>query len=193
MAELIVYERNMLYAPCASAVAGEHDLLDFEPQLQAKDDEFAQIGVPNNDPHARQREVDRGHAPPLPGAQEKSPSSSATPGASTILGVCSTNWGPRCSECTPSADFAEAGMIEFGSRASGASRILRLDDDEFPTRRLLDWARRESAAPRFDAYRIFAARPDAAGGKALLFALAGTVGALRSLLTQFARASARCL
>ena len=57
-------------------------------------------------------------------------------------------------ECTPSADFAEAGMIEFGSKLSGVSWILRLDDDEFPTRRLLDWARLAISAPQYNAYRI---------------------------------------
>lgn len=43
-------------------------------------------------------------------------------------------------EYAPSADFPEAGMIEYGSRRSGGRWILRLDDDEFPTRALLDWA-----------------------------------------------------
>jgi hypothetical protein len=40
---------------------------------------------------------------------------------------------------TPAGDFAEAGMIEFGSRHAGAEWILRVDDDEFPSAALLRW------------------------------------------------------
>ena len=40
---------------------------------------------------------------------------------------------------TPSGPFAEAGMIEFGSRQAGAEWVLRLDDDEFPSAALLRW------------------------------------------------------
>ncbi|RAI41818.1 glycosyltransferase, partial [Rhodoplanes roseus] len=40
---------------------------------------------------------------------------------------------------TPAADYVEAGMIEFGSRAAQAEWVLRLDDDEFPSDALLDW------------------------------------------------------
>jgi len=35
---------------------------------------------------------------------------------------------------TPSGPFAEAGMVEFGSRQAGAEWVLRLDDDEFRRR-----------------------------------------------------------
>jgi len=41
---------------------------------------------------------------------------------------------------TPSADFAEAGMIEFGSKAAGTPWVLRMDDDEFPSKALIQWA-----------------------------------------------------
>lgn len=40
---------------------------------------------------------------------------------------------------TPSGDHVEAGMIEFGSKAAQAEWVLRLDDDEFPSRALVDW------------------------------------------------------
>jgi hypothetical protein len=40
---------------------------------------------------------------------------------------------------TPSGDFVEAGMIEFGSKHCGARWVLRFDDDEFPSRALLKW------------------------------------------------------
>jgi hypothetical protein len=40
---------------------------------------------------------------------------------------------------TPTGDFVEAGMVEFGSRQAGAEWILRLDDDEFPSAALLRW------------------------------------------------------
>ena len=40
---------------------------------------------------------------------------------------------------TPHGDFPEAGMIEFGSKACGSQWVLRLDDDEFPSGRLLKW------------------------------------------------------
>ena len=39
----------------------------------------------------------------------------------------------------PSADFAEAGMLEFGARHAGVDWLLRVDDDEFPSRALLRW------------------------------------------------------
>ncbi|MFY9656452.1 MAG: glycosyltransferase family 2 protein [Methylocystis sp.] len=41
---------------------------------------------------------------------------------------------------TPHGDIVEAGMIEFGAKAAGTEWVLRLDDDEFPSRRLLEWA-----------------------------------------------------
>jgi hypothetical protein len=44
----------------------------------------------------------------------------------------------------PSDDFAEAGMIEFGSKNAGADWVLRIDDDEFPSRRLVEWAGAEA-------------------------------------------------
>lgn len=42
-------------------------------------------------------------------------------------------------EFIPLGDFAEAGMLEFGSRHSGTKWVLRMDDDEFPTLSLLKW------------------------------------------------------
>lgn len=41
---------------------------------------------------------------------------------------------------TPQGDIVEAGMIEFGAKAAGTEWALRLDDDEFPSRQLLEWA-----------------------------------------------------
>jgi Glycosyl transferase family 2 len=41
---------------------------------------------------------------------------------------------------TPHGDIVEAGMIEFGAKAAGTDWVLRLDDDEFPSRQLLEWA-----------------------------------------------------
>ena len=40
---------------------------------------------------------------------------------------------------TPHGDFVEAGMIEFGARHASTKWILRVDDDEFPSRALLRW------------------------------------------------------
>jgi len=37
----------------------------------------------------------------------------------------------------PDHDFAEAGMVEFASFAAGTPWVLRMDDDEFPSRALL--------------------------------------------------------
>jgi hypothetical protein len=39
----------------------------------------------------------------------------------------------------PFDDFVEAGMLEFGARHAGADWLLRVDDDEFPSRALLGW------------------------------------------------------
>ena len=133
MAELIVYERNMLYAPCASAVAGEHDLLDSSHNSKQKT---------MNSPKSAFRIMipTRDSARWIAAMLHRYRALGEEP-----LFICDTRsvddtrrlldeLGAEVHECTPSADFAEAGMIEFGSRASGASWILRLDDDEFPTR-----------------------------------------------------------
>lgn len=40
---------------------------------------------------------------------------------------------------TPRGDVVEAGMIEFGALAARSAWTLRLDDDEFPSRALLQW------------------------------------------------------
>jgi len=44
-----------------------------------------------------------------------------------------------CIPFTPHGDIAEAGMIEFGAKAAGTEWVLRLDDDEFPSQKVLDW------------------------------------------------------
>ena len=41
--------------------------------------------------------------------------------------------------CRPHGDIVEAGMIEFGSKAAATEWVLRMDDDEFPSRNLFDW------------------------------------------------------
>jgi hypothetical protein len=48
-----------------------------------------------------------------------------------------------CIPFTPRGEIVEAGMIEFGSKAAGTEWVLRVDDDEFPSRELLDWVVRE--------------------------------------------------
>ena len=56
--------------------------------------------------------------------------------------------GARVQSYEPLADFAEAGMIEFSAKAACADWIWRLDDDEFPSRALVDWVERaEVLAP----------------------------------------------
>ena len=45
-------------------------------------------------------------------------------------------------------------MIEFGSKSAGAEWILRLDDDEFPSRNLLSWLAAATSDESFDAYAI---------------------------------------
>src|ERR1700682_2434200 len=61
-------------------------------------------------------------------------------------------------EFTPimtSGHFVEAGMIEFGSKVAGAEWILRLDDDEFPSKGLLQWAQTEAMArPNVHAWMV---------------------------------------
>lgn len=44
----------------------------------------------------------------------------------------------------PSGDYVEAGMIEFGARNIDADWLLRLDDDEFPTKSLMEWISRHA-------------------------------------------------
>jgi hypothetical protein len=44
-------------------------------------------------------------------------------------------------EFSPSGDFVEAGMIEFGSKHAGTEWVLRMDDDELPSSALLNWVR----------------------------------------------------
>lgn len=43
----------------------------------------------------------------------------------------------------PSADFAEAGMVQFAGASAKEPWLLRMDDDEMPVRALLDWVARE--------------------------------------------------
>ena len=62
--------------------------------------------------------------------------------------------GARARSYEPFADFAEAGMVEFGAKAACAEWIWRLDDDEFPSRALVDWIERaEVRAPVVGACR----------------------------------------
>src|SRR3984885_5126017 len=48
--------------------------------------------------------------------------------------------GARLALCRMKANFPEGGMIEFASRLVEQEWILRIDDDEFPSRQLLRWA-----------------------------------------------------
>ena len=66
---------------------------------------------------------------------------------------------------TPSADFAEAGMIEFGSRRCGTPWVLRLDDDEFPSQRLLDWLERFAPNSRNQTFSLSRRELFARGGR----------------------------
>lgn len=43
----------------------------------------------------------------------------------------------------PEGDYVESGMIGYGSMKCGAKWVLRMDDDEFPSSRLMDWAKEE--------------------------------------------------
>lgn len=49
-------------------------------------------------------------------------------------------FGCEYKEFLPRGDFPEAGMLEFGAQQSNSDWILRLDDDELPSERLLLWA-----------------------------------------------------
>jgi hypothetical protein len=55
---------------------------------------------------------------------------------------------------TPSADYAEAGMVQFGANAAGNSWVLRLDDDEFPTKALIEWMEASGAKSLNQAWQI---------------------------------------
>lgn len=55
---------------------------------------------------------------------------------------------------TPWGDIVEAGMIAFGAGAAGTPWVLRLDDDEFPSRNLLSWIDRALLEPKSDAFEI---------------------------------------
>lgn len=46
-------------------------------------------------------------------------------------------------EFTPGGDYPEAGMLEFAARNANADWLLRLDDDELPSRGLIDFVWRE--------------------------------------------------
>lgn len=43
----------------------------------------------------------------------------------------------------PDGDYVESGMIGYGSMKCDAKWVLRMDDDEFPSSRLMDWATNE--------------------------------------------------
>ena len=55
---------------------------------------------------------------------------------------------------TPSADYAEAGMIQFGAAVAGKKWVLRLDDDEFPTKALIEWIEASGASSLNQAWQI---------------------------------------
>lgn len=55
---------------------------------------------------------------------------------------------------TPGADYAEAGMIRFGASAAGNKWVLRLDDDEFPTKALIQWIEASGAKSLNQAWQI---------------------------------------
>ncbi|MCB1546223.1 MAG: glycosyltransferase family 2 protein [Rhodoblastus sp.] len=54
--------------------------------------------------------------------------------------------GARAVTCVPFGDFAESGMIQRGAEAAATDWVWRLDDDEFPSRALVEWVAR--AEPR---------------------------------------------
>ena len=56
---------------------------------------------------------------------------------------------------TPSGDYVESGMIEFASANAGAEWALRMDDDEFPSRRLIEWARTVTTSSLNQAWVVF--------------------------------------
>ena len=51
-------------------------------------------------------------------------------------------------EFSPRGDFPEAGMIEFGAQNCSTDWVLRLDDDELPSARLIAWAQEIAATSR---------------------------------------------
>lgn len=54
--------------------------------------------------------------------------------------------GARVIPFTPTCDYVEAGMIEFGATQMPTKWVIRIDDDEFPTRGLLKWAQTVAAS-----------------------------------------------
>ncbi|TRL36722.1 glycosyltransferase [Methylosinus sporium] len=62
--------------------------------------------------------------------------------------------GAEVVEFRPSADFAEAGMVEFGARRAGTRWVLRLDDDEFPSQALLHWMKDTANLAGYAAWSI---------------------------------------
>lgn len=62
--------------------------------------------------------------------------------------------GARTALCRMEADFPEGGMIEFASHLVERDWILRIDDDEFPSRRLLAWAEETGCRTNVDCWSL---------------------------------------
>ena len=59
--------------------------------------------------------------------------------------------GPEVIDFLPRDDYVEAGMIEFAARQAGTQWVLRLDDDEFPSKALVQWLCTEGVRSRTQA------------------------------------------
>jgi hypothetical protein len=62
--------------------------------------------------------------------------------------------GARTALCCMEADFPEGGMIEFASHLVEHDWILRIDDDEFPSQRLLVWAEETGCRASVDCWSL---------------------------------------
>jgi hypothetical protein len=56
--------------------------------------------------------------------------------------------GAETIEFQPYADYVEAGMVEFAARLAATQWVLRLDDDEFPSKALIQWLSTEGVHSR---------------------------------------------
>ena len=59
--------------------------------------------------------------------------------------------GAEVIDFLPRDDYVEAGMIEFAARQAGTQWVLRLDDDEFPSKALVQWLCTEGVRSRTQA------------------------------------------
>ncbi len=62
--------------------------------------------------------------------------------------------GARVAMFQAEADFVEGGALEFASRCVERDWILRIDDDEFPSAKLINWAREEGCKANVDCWGI---------------------------------------